>query len=95
MDVSGRKSYKPLGYQAIAPTASTALTVPAGAQYALITAEAQHVRMTDDGTTPTLTVGLVVKTTDPPLWYAGHLTKLLFFNDTAGGLIKVLYYGEG
>jgi len=87
-----REAFKPLGYQAIAPTASTALTVPNGATHALIKAEVQHVRMTDDGTVPTLTVGLPLLTTDPALWYAGDLTALLFFNDTAGGLLKVLYY---
>jgi hypothetical protein len=87
-----RDAFTPLGYQAIAPTTSTALTVPNGATHALIVAEVQHVRMTDDGTVPTATVGLPIKTTDDPLWYAGDLTALLFFNDTAGGLIKVLYY---
>jgi hypothetical protein len=83
----------PLGYQALAPTGATALTVPKGARYAMMTAEVQHVRMTDDGTTPSLTVGLVIKVTDPPLWYSGNLHTLKFFNDTAGGLLKVLYYG--
>lgn len=87
-----RDKFVPLGYQAIAPTSSTALTVPSGAAYALIVAEVQHVRYTDDGTTPTLTVGQLLKTTDPALWYAGDLQALRFFNDTAGGLIKVLYY---
>ena len=87
-----RDAFSPLGYQAIAPTASTALTVPTGATHALIRSEVQAVRMTDDGTTPTLTVGLPLAVADPPLWYAGDLTALLFFNDVAGGLIKVLYY---
>jgi hypothetical protein len=93
MNVTGARNYNPLGYEALAPTSATKMDVPNGAKYALITAEVQHVRMTDDGTTPTLTVGLVVKTTDPPLWYAGNLSKVQFFNDTAGGLIKILYYG--
>ncbi len=87
-----RDSFTPLGYQAIAPTASTALTVPNGATHALITTEVQDVRFTDDGTTPTLTVGLVLKIEDGPLWYAGDLHALLFFNDIAGALVKILYY---
>ncbi len=87
-----RESMTPLGYQAIAPTASTALTVPDGATHALIRTEVQDVRMTDDGTTPTLTVGLVLMIEDGPLWYAGDLHALKFFNDTAGALVKVLYY---
>ena len=87
-----RDGFTPLGYQALAPTTATSLTVPSGAKFALITVETQHVRMTDDGTTPTLTVGLLLKTTDDPLWYAGDLHAVQFFNDTAGGLVKVLYY---
>lgn len=87
-----RDSMTPLGYQSIAPTASTALTVPNGATHALFRVEVQDVRMTDDGTTPTLTVGMVLMIEDPPMWYAGDLHKVKFFNDTAGGLVKILYY---
>jgi len=92
MNVSNRINYKPMGYQALVPTASTALTVPAGAKFALITTEVFDCRITDDGTTPTLTVGLLLKVGDPPFWYAGNLHSILLFNDTAGALVKVLYY---
>jgi len=92
MNVSDRNRYKPEGYQALAPTASTALTVPTGARYALITTEVQALRITDDGTTPTLAVGLLLKVTDPPLWYAGKLESILMMNAVAGALVKVLYY---
>ncbi len=55
--------------------------------------EVQDCRWTDDGTTPTLTVGMVTMIEDAPFWYAGDVSALLFFNDTAGSLLKVLYYG--
>ena len=82
-----------LGYQAIAPTSATKLTVPNGAKYALMTVETQDVRMTDDGsTTPTASIGLLLRTTDGSIWYAGELGKVNFFNAVAGGLVKVAYY---
>ena len=90
--MNSRDKLTPLGYQAIAPTSSTALTVPAGAAFALFRSEVQDVRWTDDGTTPTLTVGMLQMVEDSPFWYAGDLAALLFFNDTAGGIVKVLYY---
>ena len=87
-----REAFAPLGYQAIAPTGATSLTVPNGATHCLIRTEVQDVRFTDDGTTPSLTVGMVIMIEDPPLWYAGDLHALQFFNDTAGALVKILYY---
>lgn len=82
-----------LGYEAIAPTSATKLTVPNGARFALMTTEVQDVRMTDDGSTvPTASVGLLMKSTDGPLWYAGELGKVNLFNAVAGGLVKVAYY---
>ena len=92
MNVTGYNRYTPMGYEAIVPTTAKKLTVPKGAKYALITVEVQHVRMTDDGTTATALVGIQLKVTDPPLWYAGNLSTVSLFNDTAGGLVKVLYY---
>ena len=92
MSMPGGQVYTPLGYQAIVPTASTALTVPAGAQFALIRTEVQDVRWTDDATVPTLTVGMVLMIEDPAMWYSGDLSALLFFNDTAGSLVKISYY---
>ena len=81
-----------MGHQQIAPTTSTALTVPKGAKFALMSASVQGVRFTDDGTVPTLILGLVIPVGAQPLWYAGHLESMLFFNDVAGGLLDVLYY---
>lgn len=90
--MDSRDKFTNLGYQSIAPTSSTALTVPSGAQFALIRTDTQHVRWTDDGTTPTLVIGMLLMIEDPALWYAGNLHKLLFFNDTAGALVRIQYY---
>lgn len=93
MNVTGNRNYTPLGYEALVPTTATKMDVPNGAKYALITVETQHVRMTDDGTVATALIGIQLKVTDPPLWYSGKLSNVQFFNDTAGGLVKILYYG--
>lgn len=82
----------PMGHQQIAPTTSTALTVPAGARFALIGTSVQAVRFTDDGTTPTLILGVRISVEQGPFWYSGNLASLLFFNDVAGALVDVLYY---
>ena len=87
-----RDSFTPVGYQALTPTASTALTVPNGATHCSITTTVQALRFTDDGTTPTLTVGQLLPKDLAPYWYAGDLHKLLLFNETAGAVVKVLYY---
>lgn len=87
-----RDAFTPLGYQAIAPTTSTALTVPDGATHCSITTAVQAVRYTDDGTVPTLTVGQLLPVGLAPMWYAGDLHKVLLFNAVAGALVKVLYY---
>lgn len=49
-------------------TAQT-LTVPAGATMLLVQADTQNVRLRFDGTTPTASVGFVVKTGNDPVAY--------------------------
>ncbi len=87
-----RDNFTPLGYQALTPTSSTALTVPNGAVYAIVTTKVQALRWTDDGTTPTLTVGQMQEVTDPPLWLNTDLHAVRLFNAVAGALVKVTYY---
>jgi hypothetical protein len=86
------RKYTPMGHQALVPTTSTSLTVPKGAKFAFITSEVQACRMTDDGTTPTLAIGLPLKVTDPPFWYSGDLHAVRLFNAVGGALVTVLYY---
>lgn len=82
----------PKGYQQITDlNPAVGLTVPAGAQYALLKAEAQAVRWTDDGTTPTDTVGMIIDVGDE-FWYTGELTAFLAFEDTAGAILNISYY---
>jgi hypothetical protein len=88
-------SGNPLGYQQILAATlavATALTVPSGAETALISCETGNVRWRDDGVAPTATVGMVIYATQPPQVFAGDLTVLKFILSTAGAILNVSYY---
>jgi len=84
--------YTPLGYQQIVGlAASTALTVPGGAKYALITCESQIARWRDDGVAPTAAIGMQL----PPnsaIWYDGDLAAIRFIQTAATATLNVSYY---
>ena len=82
---------KPKGYQQInGLAAATALTVPAGAYYALIKCETATVRWRDDGVDPTAAVGMLLDVGDE-FWYTGELSKIKFIQ-TAASVLNVCYY---
>lgn len=85
----------PLGYQQITDlSAATPLVPPAGATYAMITAEAQDVRFRDDtaaNTDPTATVGMPLAK-GVALFYAGNLKAIRFIQQTAGAKLNILFY---
>lgn len=83
----------PVGYQQLACDTSQALTVPANARFALLKAEVQTVRIRDDGTAPTTSVGFPLLVAGEPLVYAGNLLGIRAIAAVAGGLLSVLYYG--
>jgi len=85
----------PLGYQQITTLSSAVgLTVPSGANMALITCTTQNVRWRDDGTNPTASIGMLCLATggDAGLWYKGDLSKLKFIEATASAALNVSYY---
>ena len=82
-----------LGYaQLTSLAASTALTVPAGAQGCFLQCESQNVRFRDDGTAPTASVGFLLKTTDIPFEYTGDPRKLRFIEVAASAKINVIFF---
>ncbi len=84
----------PLGYQQISSlSSSTALTVPAGATFALIECEAQAVRWRGDAVAPTTTVGMNMAVADVPLPFAGDLRNYRFIEVTSGAKLNIEYYG--
>ncbi len=87
------EKFSNLGYQQITNlSGATALTVPAGSQFALIIPETQNVRYRDDGTNPTASVGMPMSIGDI-LKYEGNLAALKFIEVTASAKLNVSYYG--
>lgn len=87
---------KPLGYQQLTNiTAATALTVPPGARFARLRAEAQDVRFRDDGTAPTASAGDLLRASDTDwLMYDGNLRAIQVIAAAAGAILNVSYYGS-
>jgi hypothetical protein len=83
----------PCGYQQLACDTAQSLTVPANARFALLKAEAQTVRIRDDGTDPTTSVGFPLLVAGEPLLYQGNLKGIRAIAAVAGGLLDILYYG--
>lgn len=84
--------YTPLGYEQITGlSAAKKLTVPTGAQAAIITADTQDVRWRDDGQAPTGTVGMPLAK-GAPLEYSGDLGAIQFIEQTASAVLNVAYY---
>lgn len=81
-----------LGYVQLTSLATAAgLTVPVGATYAIIQAEAQAVRWRDDGTDPTTTVGMTIAA-GAELRYDGNLRGIRFIEAAASAKLNVSFY---
>jgi hypothetical protein len=86
---------RPLGYQQITDVSGvTTLTVPAGANTALIQAEGSQVRWVDDGTNPAAGVGMFIPVNGGQ-WYVGDLSRLKLIQDNSGAKLNVSYYASG
>lgn len=83
----------PCGYQQVACDTVQSLTVPTDARWALFKAEAQTVRIRDDGTAPLAAVGFPLLVAGDALVYTGNLRAVRVIAATAGGLLNVLYFG--
>lgn len=84
--------YLPLGIvQITALSAAKGLTVPAGANVAVISPETQAVRYRDDGTAPTATVGIPIAVSQEFV-YTGSLSTIEFIEQTASAKLNVAFY---
>lgn len=82
----------PKGYQQIVGlAAATALTVPAGSTYAVITTQGQAVRWRDDGTAPTAAIGMELLV-GQALNYNGSLAAIEFIQEAATATLNISYY---
>lgn len=95
---SARAQGVPVGYcQLTSLGTAVALTacsggIPSGANVAVFRAEAQALRFRDDAVDPTASVGMPLLVADPPLLYAGTLSKVRVIEQTSGGKLDVLFY---
>jgi hypothetical protein len=86
---------KPLagGQYGLSTTTSVGLTLPAGAAFAQITVEGQSIRLRDDGTAPTSSVGQGPFSPGSILVLKGaSLGAVRMIGVAAGGTINVAYY---
>lgn len=85
------------GYQQVISLGSAvALTVPSGADLAVIQAEGQNVRFFLDGSSPTATTGgRIIKDSQVPTQIRGvdGLKVAKFIEEAASAKLNILYYG--
>lgn len=88
----------PLGYQQITvSTTAVALTVPSNASYADVIVGTNGIRVRDDGTNPTASVGMPYGVSALPQRFtvkgAGALAALRMIRISADSEVNVSYYG--
>lgn len=87
------QQFAALGYQQITSLSSAQpLTVPTGANFAIIAADTAAVRWRDDGTPPTATIGMHLSNTGEPLQYSGPLSSIQFIAETGSPALNISYY---
>lgn len=87
--------FTPLGYQQITAgtlASATSLTVPAGANMAMIGADTAGVRFRDDGTAPTASVGVLIPAGVALFQYTGNLAALQFIAASGSPVLNISYY---
>jgi hypothetical protein len=87
------QNLEPLGDQKITGLGTVkSLTVPAGAEYALVQAQTQDVLWRDSGTNPEAGTGFLLSAGGPALFYTGKLSQLRFIESAASAVLFVSYY---
>lgn len=83
---------KPLGHEQVTGLSTVkGLTVPGGAQRALLICTAQNVRFRDDGTNPASDTGIQLPK-NTLFWYTGDLSAIKFIEEAASAVLEVSYY---
>lgn len=70
----------------------TTVGPPVGANAMLMQTEAQNLRWRDDGAAPTIAVGMLLLTVQPPAMFTGQLSAIRFITVAAGGILNVAFY---
>lgn len=88
-----KTSPRALGYQQATVDTSTALTIPAGTDYFILTCTTQAIRWRDDGTAPTAAIGYPLAVNVEMRYDSGNMTAFRAISQVAGAIINVCYYG--
>jgi hypothetical protein len=91
--IDGQRKPIPGSYEQLSVAASAVppTTVPATATAVLITVESYAIRWTDDGTTPTSSLGNPLDAGDK-WFYTGDPSKLQFIRQTSTAKVNLNYY---
>lgn len=82
-----------LGYSQLTGLSSaTGVTVPSGANLALIRCETQAVRWRDDGTNPTASVGYPLYVGEELYYDSEDIANLKFIEMTASAKVNIAWY---
>jgi hypothetical protein len=83
----------PFGYQKLAPTTATSLTIPNGAYSAVLTVETNSIRWRCDGTAPTSAEGnLIAAAAEREVDGPEGLSGLSIIDCSGASSVKVAYF---
>jgi hypothetical protein len=90
----GAGTYQLSATNTASSAASTSGGIPPGATMAYLDAEVAGVRYRDDGAAVTATVGSLIATGNPGIFYTGTLSALRFIAATGSPLLNVSFYRQ-
>lgn len=91
------RAKKALGHEQITSLSSAVgfTSIPAGAESVFVQPEAQNVRMRDDGTNPTASVGMILVANTLYEFSVSNFISMKFIEVTATAKLNVSFYGTG
>lgn len=91
-----RQGAQALGYtQVTVLTAAVGVgTIPVGSETVVLQVESQDVRYRDDGTNPTGTVGMLLKTNTFYEFTVAQLSSMKFIESAASAKLNISFYGS-
>jgi len=90
----GAGTYQLSASNTASSASATSGGIPPGATMAYLDAETAAVRFRDDGGAPTASVGSLIATGNPGIFYTGTLSALQFIAATGSPLLNVSFYRQ-
>lgn len=73
---------------------AVSLTLPRGAEMAVVSLETANIRYKDDGTSPTASVGVLLAPGGLLIICPGSIGTIKFIAQTSDALLNIAYYGR-